>query len=207
MKQKLLMPMDLQMFAEGEEGNETPQFSFDDFKAFAESNEDAQKFLQSQSQSAADKQLEAWKANNLEQIKQSTIKEYEDSKKNKSPEQLQLEKLQQDLNAEKALRITNENKAFVAEQIAGLSLDDTLKEPVTEFMLGTLVSDNTEFTQKAVEAFTGVLSQVQQNHQDAIKNLEMQSAFGGNRQPGGQDDTTKIDDPMAALGQQLKHLI
>lgn len=55
---KQSMPMNLQYFAEGE-GEQTPQFTMDDFKSFAESNEDAQKFLQSQSQSAADKQLEA----------------------------------------------------------------------------------------------------------------------------------------------------
>ena len=58
-----LLPMDLQMFAEEEGGT---NFTFDDFKAFVESNEEAQKFVQSQSQSAADKQLEAWKQNNLE---------------------------------------------------------------------------------------------------------------------------------------------
>ena len=55
--------MDLQMFAEEDGGT---NFTFDDFKAFVESNEEAQKFVQSQSQSAADKQLEAWKQNNLE---------------------------------------------------------------------------------------------------------------------------------------------
>ena len=62
MKQNLL-PMNLQMFAEEDGGT---NFTFDDFKAFVESNEEAQKFVQSQSQSAADKQLEAWKQNNLE---------------------------------------------------------------------------------------------------------------------------------------------
>lgn len=55
--------MNLQMFAEEDGGT---NFTFDDFKAFVESNEEAQKFVQSQSQSAADKQLEAWKQNNLE---------------------------------------------------------------------------------------------------------------------------------------------
>lgn len=58
-----LLPMNLQMFAEEDGGT---NFTFDDFKAFVESNEEAQKFVQSQSQSAADKQLEAWKQNNLE---------------------------------------------------------------------------------------------------------------------------------------------
>ncbi|NST91044.1 hypothetical protein HRG58_14855, partial [Enterococcus faecalis] len=54
MKTKKLLPMNLQMFAEGEGATD---FTFDDFKAFVESNEEAQKFVQSQSQSAADKQL------------------------------------------------------------------------------------------------------------------------------------------------------
>lgn len=62
MKTKKLLPMNLQMFAEGEGATDFT----DDFKAFVESNEEAQKFVQSQSQSAADKQLEAWKQNNLE---------------------------------------------------------------------------------------------------------------------------------------------
>ncbi|HAP4600402.1 TPA: hypothetical protein IUW73_003272, partial [Enterococcus faecalis] len=87
-----LLPMNLQMFADG--GGNEPEFTIDDFKAFVESNEDAQKFIQSQSQSAADKQLEAWKQNNLEKIKETTIKEYEESKKNKTPEQIKLEELQ-----------------------------------------------------------------------------------------------------------------
>ena len=66
-----MLNMNLQFFAdEVNEGDQTPKFSFDDFKSFAESNEDAQKFLQSQSQSAADKQLESWKQNNLDKIKQ-----------------------------------------------------------------------------------------------------------------------------------------
>ncbi|HBC4423920.1 TPA: hypothetical protein KEO92_003121, partial [Enterococcus faecalis] len=47
-----LLPMNLQMFAEEDGGT---NFTFDDFKAFVESNEEAQKFVQSQSQSAADK--------------------------------------------------------------------------------------------------------------------------------------------------------
>ncbi|MGQ4587721.1 capsid assembly scaffolding protein Gp46 family protein, partial [Enterococcus faecalis] len=84
-------------------------FTFDDFKAFVESNEEAQKFVQSQSQSAADKQLEAWKQNNLEKIKETTIKEYEESKKNKTPEQIKLEELQAEFEAEKALRVTSDN--------------------------------------------------------------------------------------------------
>jgi hypothetical protein len=40
---------------------------------FIGSNEDAQKFIQSQSQSAADKQLEAWKQNNLDKLKQEEL--------------------------------------------------------------------------------------------------------------------------------------
>ncbi|OPH25465.1 hypothetical protein B5J55_13615, partial [Enterococcus faecium] len=154
MKHKSLMPMNLQYFAEGDD----QKFSFDDFKSFVESNEEAQKFIQSQSQSVADKQLEAWKQNNLDKIKQDTIKEYEESKKNKSPEQIQLEKLQAEFEAEKALRVTSDNKAFVAEQIAGLELDGELKESISQFMLNNLVSSDTDFTKNAVEGFTSVLN-------------------------------------------------
>lgn len=115
MKNKSLIPMNLQYFAEGDD----PQFSFEDFKTFAESNEEAQKFLQSQSQSVADKQLEAWKQNNLDKIKQDTIKEYEESKKNKSPEQIQLEKLQAEFEAEKALRVTSTTKHLLLNKLLG----------------------------------------------------------------------------------------
>ncbi|MGO5414271.1 capsid assembly scaffolding protein Gp46 family protein, partial [Slackia isoflavoniconvertens] len=120
MKTKKLLPMNLQMFADG--GGNEPEFTIDDFKAFVESNEDAQKFIQSQSQSAADKQLEAWKQNNLDKLKQEAVQQYEESKKTKTPEQIALEKLQAEFEAEKNLRVTSENKAFVAEQIAGLKL-------------------------------------------------------------------------------------
>ena len=104
------MRMNLQYFAEGAEGaeggsNEQTELTIDAFKSFAETNEEAQKFLQSQSQSVADKQLEAWKVNNLEKERQAAIKSYEESKKNKSPEQIALEKLQEEFNAEKVMFI------------------------------------------------------------------------------------------------------
>ena len=201
MKHKSLIPMNLQYFAEGDD----PQFSFDDFKTFAESNEEAQKFLQSQSQSVADKQLEAWKQNNLDKIKQDTIKEYEESKKNKSPEQIQLEKLQAELEAEKALRVTSDNKAFVAEQIAGLELDGELKDSISQFMLNNLVSSDTEFTKKAVEGFTNVLESIKEKHSEEIKSLEMQTAFGTKKQQQTTDNTQEnIDDPMGKLGEMLQ---
>lgn len=202
---KQLMPMNLQYFAD-DDGNPTPQFTMDDFKSFAESNEDAQKFLQSQSQSAADKQLEAWKQNNLETIKQDTIKQYEDSKKNKSPEQVQLEKLQAEFEAEKALRQTSDNKAFVAEQIAGLDLESDLKESISQFMLNNLVSSDSEFTKGAVEGFTGVLGAISEKHADALKELQMKSAFGGNQQPGNnsQKNNESPKNPEEQLGQILQ---
>ncbi|MGO5251728.1 capsid assembly scaffolding protein Gp46 family protein, partial [Atopobiaceae bacterium LCP21S3_F11] len=139
---------------------------------------DAQKFIQSQSQSAAGKQLEAWKQNNLDKLKQEAVQQYEESKKTKTPEQIALEKLQAEFEAEKNLRVTSENKAFVAEQIAGLKLEDELSESVSQFMLNNLVSSDTEFTQKAVESFTGVLSTINEKHAEAIKNMEMKKAFG-----------------------------
>lgn len=202
---KQFIPMNLQYFAEGD-GEQTPQFTMDDFKSFAESNEDAQKFLQSQSQSAADKQLEAWKQNNLDTIKQDTIKQYEDSKKNKSPEQVQLEKLQAEFEAEKALRQTSDNKAFVAEQIAGLDLESDLKDSISQFMLNNLVSSDSEFTKSAVEGFTGVLGAISEKHADALKELQMKSAFGGNQQPGsnGQQNNEPPKNPEEQLGQILQ---
>ncbi|MGX7163382.1 capsid assembly scaffolding protein Gp46 family protein [Enterococcus massiliensis] len=205
---KPFMPMKLQFFADpGEGGGEqTPQFTMDDFKSFAESNEDAQKFLQSQSQSAADKQLESWKQNNLDKIKQDTIKQYEDSKKNKSPEQQQLEKLQAEFEAEKALRVTSDNKAFVAEQITGLNLEGEVKDTVSQFMLNNLVTDNTDFTKQAVEAFTGVLAKVNENHQETIKNLQMDKAYGNQQRSkdnGQQNEQPK--DPNALLAQMMQN--
>lgn len=204
---KQVMPMNLQYFAEGD-GEQTPQFTMDDFKSFAESNEDAQKFLQSQSQSAADKQLEAWKQNNLETIKQDAIKQYEDAKKNKSPEQLQLEKLQQEFEAEKALRMTSDNKAFVAEQIAGLELEGELKDSVSQFMLNNLVSSDTEFTKSAVEGFTTVLGAIDEKHSDALKELQMKAAYGGNQQSNSQSQKKQeqTGNPEELLGQMLQQL-
>lgn len=200
MKQKSLLPMNLQLFAEGE-GDATPTFGFDDFKAFAESNEDAQKFLQSQSQSAADKQLEAWKSNNLEKIKQDTIKAYEDSKKNLTPEQKELADLKAKFEESEAKSRSNENKAFVAEQIAGLELDKDIKESVSQFMLTNLVSSDTEFTQKAVEAFTGVLATINEKHAETIKSMEMTNAFGNKNQ---QQQTNKTNEPMKNPNEALR---
>lgn len=200
MKQKSLLPMNLQLFADGGEGT-PPTFGFDDFKAFAESNEDAQKFLQSQSQSAADKQLEAWKSNNLEKIKQDTIKAYEDSKKNLTPEQKELADLKAKFEESEAKSRSNENKAFVAEQIAGLELDKDIKESVSQFMLTNLVSSDTEFTQKAVEAFTGVLSTINEKHAETIKSMEMTNAFGNKNQ---QQQTNKTNEPMKNPNEALR---
>lgn len=201
-----LLPMDLQMFAEEDGGT---NFTFDDFKAFVESNEEAQKFVQSQSQSAADKQLEAWKQNNLEKIKATTIKEYEESKKNKTPEQIKLEELQAEFEAEKALRVTSDNKAFVAEKIAGLKLEDEVSEVVSQFMLNTLVSSDSEFTKNAVEAFTSVLSTINEKHAEEIKNAEMTKAFGNKPKQSnmGTGNQTKPENPEVALGQKLQAFI
>lgn len=207
MIKKSLLPMNLQLFADG--GEDTPPtFGFDDFKAFAESNEDAQKFLQSQSQSAADKQLEAWKSNNLEKIKQDTIKAYEDSKKNLTPEQKELADLKAKFEESEARSRSNENKAYVAEQIAGLELDKDIKDTVSQFMLTNLVSADTEFTQKAVEAFTGVLEAINTKHAEAIKDLEMGNAFGkkGNQQQTQPGNNQEIANPMAMLSQSLGKL-
>lgn len=181
---------------------ETPEFNFDDFKAFAESNEDAQKFLQSQSQSVADKQLEAWKSNNLEKIKQDTIKSYEESKRNLTPEQKELADLKAKFEESEAKSRSNENKAFVAEQIAGLELDKDIKESVSQFMLTNLVSSDTEFTQKAVEAFTGVLATINEKHAETIKSMEMSNAFSnkGNHQ----QQTTKNNEPMKNPNEALR---
>ncbi|MGH2252017.1 hypothetical protein ACQ1Y7_16070, partial [Enterococcus faecalis] len=77
---------------------------------FVESNEEAQKFVQSQSQTGADKQLEAWKENNLEKIKKTTIKEYEESKKNKTREQIKLEELDGEFEAAKTSRVSSDKK-------------------------------------------------------------------------------------------------
>lgn len=205
-KMKQSLPMNLQFFAEG--GVKESEFSFDDFKAFAESNEDAQKFLQSQNQSAADKQLESWQKNNLDKIKQDVIKDYEESKKNKTPDQIKLEELQAEMATEKALRVTSENKAFVAEQISGLELDGDLKESVSKFMLNNLVSDNADFTKKSVEAFTAVLGTISEQHAASIKDLEMKAAFGSKQQnsSGTQGEQTTTD-PMEALGQGINNLI
>ncbi|MGH2143938.1 hypothetical protein ACQ1ZU_16210, partial [Enterococcus faecalis] len=74
-----------------------------------------------------------------------------------------------------------------AEQIAGLELDKELKDSVSQFMLNTLVSSDTEFTQKAVEAFTGVLSTINEKHAEAIKNMEMTKAFGNKQQTNATD--------------------
>lgn len=203
---KFPLKMNLQFFADGDPEPQT--FTFDDFKSFAESNEDAQKFLQSQTQSAADKQLEAWKQNNLETIKQDTIKQYEESKKNKSPEQLQLEKLQAEFEAEKALRVTSDNKAFVAEQIAGLELDGELKDSISQFMLNNLVSSDTEFTKSAVEGFTTVLGAINEKHSDALKELQMKAAYGGNQQSNSQSQKKQeqTGNPEELLGQMLQQL-
>lgn len=205
-----MLKMNLQFFAEGgNDGEYTPQFSFDDFKSFAESNEDAQKFLQSQSQSVADKQLESWKQNNLEKIKQDTIKQYEDSKKNKSPEQQQLEKLQAEFEAEKALRMTSDNKAFVAEQISGLELEGELKESVSQFMLNNLVSTDTEFTKNAVDGFTKVLSAINEKHTESLKELQMNNAYGSKQQQNNQQQNNQNEQPKnpeELLSQILKPL-
>lgn len=192
--------MDLQLFAEG--GEETPPtFTMDDFNAFVESNEDAQKFLTDNGQSVADKQLEAWKSNNLEKIKQETIKAYEDSKKNLTPEQKELADLKAKFEESEARSRSNENKAYVAEQIAGLELDKDIKDTVSQFMLTNLVSSDTEFTQKAVEAFTGVLSTINEKHAETIKSMEMSNAFGNKV---NQQQTNKTNEPMENPNEALR---
>lgn len=206
-----LLPMNLQYFAEpgdpsGGGGQEPPAITVDAVKTFLESNQEGQQLLSSLNQSAADKQLESWKTNNLEKIKQEAVKSYEDAKKNKTPEQLRIEKLEKQVKDAEDSRLLSENKALVSEQVATLKLDDDLKETVSSFMLGNLVSKDTEATNKAVEAFSGVLSKINEVHADQMKEKGMQQAFGGNKggtQPPGNDST----DPKDLLGQQLEQLL
>lgn len=202
-----MLPMNIQLFAEGGEDT-TPTFTMDDFKAFAESNEDAQKFLQAEKQSFSDKSVESWKANNLEKITQAAIQKHEESKKNLTPEQKELAELKAKFEESEAKSRSNENKAYVAEQIAGLELDKDIKDTVSQFMLTNLVSSDTEFTQKAVEAFTGVLAAINEQHAEVIKSMEMSNAFGnkGNQQ----QQTNKNDEPIdnhASLQQGLSKLL
>lgn len=202
LKQNSLIPMNLQMFAEGDP--EPPTFTLEDFKSFAESNEDAKKFLQSQNQSAADTQLQNWQKNNLDKIKQDAIKQYEESKKHKTPEQQRIEALEKQFQESENKRLLAENQSIVATSVTGLELNSELKTTLTEAMMKLCVSTDADQTNENIELMTGFISAMNEDFQKQLTDQQMTQTFGNNKKQ--QQQQTQTEDPMQALGQALDQL-
>lgn len=214
MLKKSLLGMNLQLFSAdtgagdgGDSGNpgQPAEITIDAFKQFAETNEDARKFLESNTQSQVDKAIESWKANNLDNVIQDAIKKHEETKSTKTPEQIRIEKLEQQVQENENRRILAENQALVSNEIANLSVDDALKEDVSNVMMSLCVSNDAEQTKANVDVLTKLLGKINELHQDQLTKQEFKKAFGNENQE--QTKTKPSGDPMKDLENQMSKFI
>lgn len=214
MLKKSLLGMNLQLFSAntgagdgGDSGNpgQPAEITIDAFKQFAETNEDARKFLESNTQSQVDKAIESWKANNLDNVIQDAIKKHEETKSTKSPEQIRIEKLEQQVQENENRRILAENQALVSNEIANLSVDDALKEDVSNVMMSLCVSNDAEQTKANVDVLTKLLGKINELHQDQLTKQEFKKAFGNENQE--QPKNKPSGDPMKDLENQMSKFI
>lgn len=216
MLKKSLLGMNLQLFSAdnggGDGGNpanpsQPTEITIDAFKQFAETNEDARKFLESNTQSQVDKAIESWKANNLDNVIQDAIKKHEETKSTKTPEQIRIEKLEQQVQENENRRILAENQALVSNEIANLSVDDALKEDVSNVMMSLCVSKDAEQTKANVDVLTKLLGKINELHQDQLTKQEFKKAFGNENQESNKNNQPPSGDPMKDLENQMSKFI
>ncbi|MEK4711142.1 capsid assembly scaffolding protein Gp46 family protein [Bacillus sp. FSL R10-2780] len=171
-EQELPYRLNLQFFAEGEEGGENPgggeelggekapEFTLDHFQSFLDTNVDAQKVVQSRVDSGVSKGVESFKTKTMPDLIQKEIAK----RTEKTPEQIEMEEMKNEIAKMKSENIRKTIETEVAKQADKLgidadfaltfcidptSLDNTIKN-VTKFneYAETLVSER---VQKSVD--------------------------------------------------------
>ncbi|KNF09309.1 hypothetical protein CLPU_3c00870 [Gottschalkia purinilytica] len=185
--------INLQLFADGEptggagdalnggtqSSNDTNDtFTLDDFNNFLESNVEAQKILQSRIDSAVSKGVESFKQNKMPKLIQEEI----NKRSSKTPEQLQLEEMKQEIEKMKQENTRKTIETEIAKQAdkLGIEVDFAL-----DFCIDSTSLENTlekvnkfnEYVEKIVEerVQTSVNERFKQNYNKPQQNISLEN--------------------------------
>lgn len=120
-------------------------------------NTDVRSAIDSEKDTHANKHLETWKANHLD-----TLVEEEVKKRNpeKTPEQIEIEKLRAEIAAER--------KEREREALKTSALETLTKESLPTDLLEKLIGDDADTTTSNVELFKSVVEKVKQSTLDSV---------------------------------------
>lgn len=120
-------------------------------------NADVRSAIDSEKDTHANKHLETWKANHLD-----TLVEEEVKKRNpeKTPEQIEIEKLRAEIAAER--------KEREREALKTSALETLTKESLPTDLLEKLIGDDADTTTSNVELFKSVVEKVKQSTLDSV---------------------------------------
>lgn len=147
-KSKLLLPLDIQFFAEGDPPA-PPTFAIGDFTQFLESNNDAQTLLQARISDAVKQDRVTYE----QELRTAIAAEYDTSKK-KTPEQIEIEELRAEIEKNKKAVALSQQQAVLASKVASLELDDETNAIAINFCLDTdevVVTERFEALSQLVE--------------------------------------------------------
>lgn len=129
----------------------------DDVALVQKINTDVRSAIDSEKDTHANKHLETWKANHLD-----TLVEEEVKKRNpeKTPEQIEIEKLRAEIAAER--------KEREREALKTSALETLTKESLPTDLLEKLIGDDADTTTSNVELFKSVVEKVKQSTLDSV---------------------------------------
>lgn len=143
---KLRVPMKLQLFSE--EGNEDleqtqeqtdteVEFDIEAFKQFAESNPDARAYIQQSTQAKIDKGVQTM----FENKKEDLIAEAKLEASNLSPQEKDLARMRQELDAIKRDKAISDNRTLVLQELDDIELPSDVKPYVRQMALDLVDTD------------------------------------------------------------------
>ncbi|MGG1696932.1 DUF4355 domain-containing protein [Bacillus zhangzhouensis] len=145
--------------------------SADKVKGFLET-EEGKKVLQPRLDQHFTKGLETWKANNLEKIVEEEV-----SKRNpsKTPEQIEVEKLRKEIEAERAAR----NRETLVNKALKAADEKKLPKDVIDFFIGENEDSTLENLSKLEESFNSALQNaVEAKFKDSGREIERGNGAG-----------------------------
>lgn len=120
-------------------------------------NTDVRSAIDSEKDTHANKHLETWKANHLDSIVEEELKKRNPEK---TPEQIEIEKLRAEIAAER--------KEREREALKTSALETLTKESLPTDLLEKLIGDDADTTTSNVELFKSVVEKVKQSTLDSV---------------------------------------
>lgn len=120
-------------------------------------NTDVRSAIDSEKDTHANKHLETWKANHLDMLVEEEVKKRNPEK---TPEQIEIEKLRAEIAAER--------KEREREALKTSALETLTKESLPTDLLEKLIGDDADTTTSNVELFKSVVEKVKQSTLDSV---------------------------------------